>query len=55
MRGSDERHGSLFGYLDLDERIPVHHPLRRIRAIVNDALAALDAEFAKLYAAGGCL
>lgn len=53
MRGSDERCGSLFSYVDLDERIPARHPLRKIRAIVNDALAALDAEFAKLYAADG--
>jgi len=53
MRGSDERCGSLFSYVDLNERIPARHPLRKIRAIVNDALAALDAEFAKLYAADG--
>ena len=53
MRGSDERCGSLFSYVDLDERIPGRHPLRKIRAIVNDALAVLDSEFAKLYAADG--
>ena len=53
MRGSDERCGSLFSYVDLDERIPARHPLRKILAIVNDALAALDAEFAKLYAVDG--
>ena len=53
MRGSDERCGSLFSYVDLDERIPARHPLRKIRAIVNDALAALDTEFAKLYAVDG--
>ena len=53
MRGSDERCGSLFSYVDLDERIPARHPLRKILAIVNAALASLDAEFAKLYAADG--
>ena len=53
MRGSDERCGSLFSYVDLDQRIPARHPLRKILVIVNDALAALDAEFAKLYAADG--
>ena len=53
MRGSDERCGSLFSYVDLDERIPGRHPLRKIRAVVNDALSALDTEFAKLYAADG--
>jgi hypothetical protein len=31
--------------VDLEERIPARHPLRKIRRIVNDALASLDAEF----------
>jgi transposase len=53
MRGSDERNGSLFSYVDLEERIPPRHPLRKILAIVNDALATLNDEFAKLYAADG--
>ena len=53
MRGSDERSGSLFSYVDIEERIPASHPLRVIRAIVNEALAALDAEFAELYADDG--
>ena len=50
MRGSDGRTGSLFSYVDLEERVPARHPLRKIRVIVNAALAALDAEFARLYA-----
>ena len=37
----------------MEERIPVSHPLRQIREFVNTALAALDAEFAKLYSADG--
>ena len=53
MRGSDERAGSLFSYLDIEERVPASNPLRKVRAIVNAALAALDADFAKLYAADG--
>jgi transposase len=53
MRGSDERTGSLFSYVDIEERIPTKHPLRQIKVIVDAALAALDAEFAKLYAGGG--
>jgi transposase len=43
----------MFSYVDLEERIPSSHPLRKIREIVNAVLAALDAEFAKLYAADG--
>src|ERR1700704_1873845 len=53
MRGSDATSGSLFSYVDLEERVPAQHPLRTIRAIVNDVLAALDAEFAALYEGTG--
>jgi transposase len=53
MRGSDMRTGELFSYVDLEERVPPKHPLRLIRRIVNDVLAALDGEFTKLYAAEG--
>jgi hypothetical protein len=40
MRGTDETSGSLFSYVDLEERIPPRHPLRKIRRVVNDALDA---------------
>ncbi|PZX36713.1 transposase, partial [Roseinatronobacter thiooxidans] len=49
MRGTDETSGSLFSYIDLEERIPERHPLRKIRQVVNDALTSLDAEFEALY------
>ena len=49
MRGMDETSGSLFSYVDLEERVPARHPLRKIRQVVNDAVASLDAEFEALY------
>jgi transposase len=49
MRGSDRGSGSLFSYVDLEQRVPAKHPLRVILAIVNDVLVALDGEFEKLY------
>jgi hypothetical protein len=49
MRGTDEASGSLYSFVDLEERIPARHPLRKIRQVVNDALASLDAEFEALY------
>ena len=49
MRGLDKTSGSLFSYVDLEERIPPRHPLRKIRQVVNDALASLDADFEALY------
>lgn len=53
MRGSDDQNGSLFSYVNLDERIPARHPLRKIRDVVNSALATLDADFDRLYASEG--
>ena len=53
MRGSDERTGSLYSFVDLDEGVPAKHPLRKVRQIVNDALATFDADFSKLDAAEG--
>ena len=53
MRGSDTRSGEMFSYVDLEQRVPAKHPLRKIRQLVNDVLANLDAEFAGLYSAFG--
>ena len=53
MRGSDTQTGSLFSYVNLEERVPVRHPLRKIKAVVDAALATLDAEFDTLYADEG--
>ena len=49
MRGSDERTGSLFSYVDLEARVRRDHPLRVIREIVNAALVAMDGDFVVLY------
>ena len=49
MRGGDTRTGELFSYVDLEPRVRRDHPLRAIRVIVNEALAALEREFASLY------
>ncbi len=53
MRGSDKQTGSLFSYISLEERIPARHPLRKIKGVVDVALASLDADFAALYADEG--
>jgi transposase len=53
MRGSDDRAGSLFSYVDLEARVPASHPLRAIRGIVNEALSELSPAFAELYARVG--
>jgi transposase len=52
MRGSDQRSGSLFSYVDLDARVRKDHPLRAVREIVNAALALLHRDFEAIYASG---
>ncbi len=49
MRGSDERSGKLFSYVDLEQRIRPDHPLRAIRALTDSTLAALSGDFGALY------
>jgi transposase len=49
MRGSDERTGSLFSYVDLEARVRGDHPLRVIREIANAALVELSKAFTALY------
>ena len=53
MRGEDRSSGNLFSYVDLEHRVPSDHPLRLIRAIVNDVLASLSKEFETLYSPTG--
>jgi transposase len=49
MRGSDERTGSLFDYVDLEARVRGDHPLRTIQKIANAALRDLSRDFTTLY------
>jgi len=53
MRGRDQGSGSLFSYVDLEERVPKAHPLRIIRSIVNDVLGSLSSDFEALYSHTG--
>jgi len=53
MRGGDAKTEALFSYVSCEARVPLDHPLRPIRKIVDEALGALSAEFEKLYARFG--
>ena len=52
MRGADQRSGSLFSYVDLEDRVRADHPLRTIREIANAALGTLGGESEAIYATG---
>lgn len=53
MRGSDSHQDGMFRYLSPAERVPQDHPLRPIKAMVNQALSDLWAEFQAMYAKVG--
>jgi len=49
MRGHDEHQEGMFSYISPEKRVPVEHPLRRIRAMVDAALKEMSPRFAALY------
>lgn len=53
MRGEDIQQHDLFSYGSLDERVPADHPLRPIRAMVDEALEALDGRLGEIYEEDG--
>jgi transposase len=53
MRGEHREPDSMFSYVSPEQRIPKDHPLRAIRALVDEILADMSREFDRLYAATG--
>ncbi|GAB6053067.1 IS5 family transposase [Magnetospira thiophila] len=53
MRGSDVWTESLFSYVSCEARVPASHPLRPIRAIVDEVLEVLSTDFEGMYAKVG--
>jgi transposase len=53
MRGFDQRRDGFFSYVRPESRIPHDHPLRVIRKLTDEALAALNTQFAALYSEFG--
>jgi transposase len=53
MRGIDEQQGQVFSYLSPEARVRKDHPLRAIRAMVDEVLARLSPQFDAMYAGVG--
>src|SRR5947209_2464936 len=53
MRGDDIQQDELFSYGSLEERVPSNHPLRPIRAMVDEALRSMSARFDEIYGEDG--
>ena len=49
MRGGDIETSGLFSYVSCEARVPGGHPLRAIRAIVDEALEVLSPDFERMY------
>ncbi len=53
MRGDDAHQGSMYSYVGLEQRVPLNHPLRRMRDMVDEVMSMLSPEFDVLYAKTG--
>jgi transposase len=53
MRGDDVQQGGMFSYVSLEARVPDMHPLRGIKQLLDEALAAMSRDFDRVYAAEG--
>ena len=53
MRGKDHQQNHMFSYLSPETRVRKDHPLRAIRAMVDQVLAQLSRRFDRMYAIGG--
>ena len=50
MRGTDHKQSPLFSYVNLEDRIPRDHPLRRVKVLADLVLRSMSAQFDALYA-----
>jgi transposase len=53
MRGADEQQSQIFSYLSPEARVRKDHPLRAIRAMVDEVLAQMSGCFDAMYAEVG--
>jgi transposase len=53
MRGDDKQQSAMFSYVTMEQRIPVKHPIRGIRAMADRALKTMAAVFGGLYSDTG--
>src|ERR687888_2240166 len=53
MRGEPRRQTAMLSTLSTEDFIPANHPIRRIRAVVDEVLASLDDEFDAMYSRVG--
>ncbi len=53
MRGRSDRQLTMLAFIDLEERVPLDHPLPTIKGLADQAPAELSPTFDGMYAEGG--
>ena len=53
MRGADQQQSHMFSYVSPEERVRKDHPLRTVRAMVDEVLKQLSRRFDAMYAKVG--
>jgi transposase len=53
MRGHDQHQEGMFSYVSPEKRVPLDHPLRRVRAMTDAALQEMSVKFGELYSRYG--
>src|SRR5499427_3956905 len=53
MRGRRNPQASMLAFVDLEERVPPHHPLRTMKGFADRALVQLSPTFDAMYGTAG--
>jgi hypothetical protein len=53
MRGADISQDALFVTVTVEDFVPLDHPLRALRELINEALKSLNGLFESIYADAG--
>jgi transposase len=53
MRGLQDKQTSMWAFVSIEERIPIEHPLRRIKKLADQRLVKLSAVFNRMYSQVG--
>ena len=49
MRGDEQFQEEMFSYGSLSQRVPMDHPLRRVRVLADEAMRELEPRFSQMY------
>ena len=50
MRGIEKQQTSMFSYVSQENRIPQHHPMRKLREMIDPILKSMSPQFTRMYA-----